>query len=644
MPGALLSIEDAIAAQSFLEPVEGKVIQCGEPIDDALSGCEHVVEGEMKLAGQEHFYLETQASLVIPHEGCREFEVISSTQNPTKTQMVVAHALGLPASRVKCSVRRLGGGFGGKETRNIYVSSALAVAALTTKRAVRLQLSRDDDMGSSGMRHPYFGKYRVGFSSDGLISVVDHEIYSNGGHTQDLTWPSLERAMFHTDNAYKIPHFRVHARACKTNLPSNTAFRGFGGPQGMMMMETVIEHVARHCGLPTHVVQARNMYQQDMETHYGMKILDGAKLSRCVDQVMTELDYEAARAAADSFNSTHRHRKRGLAMTPVKFGMSFTASFMNQASALVHVYQDGTVLVNHGGTEMGQGLHTKMCQVAATAFGLPLTQVYVENTSTDKCANTSPTAASVSADMNGAAVKNACDTLLERLAPIREKMPPDASFSQISNAAFFQRVDMTAHGHYYTEGVGFDFETRVGKPFHYFSYGAAVSEVEVDTLTGDFHVLRSSVVHDCGKSLNPALDIGQVEGAFVQGMGYLTTEEPVWFTAGPNAGKMLTRGPGAYKIPSFNDIPLDFRVKLLEGSEQRSVVHSSKGVGEPPLFLGASVFFAIRDAIQAARSDAGVEGFFRLDAPASAERIRMACVDQLTARFVDKDFVPNVCC
>eukprot|EP00658_Telonema_sp_P-2_P053351 TRINITY_DN4184_c0_g1_i1.p1 TRINITY_DN4184_c0_g1~~TRINITY_DN4184_c0_g1_i1.p1 ORF type:complete len:317 (+),score=50.69 TRINITY_DN4184_c0_g1_i1:189-1139(+) len=316
---------------------------------------------------------------------------------------------------------------------------------------------------------------------------------------------------------------------------------------------------------------------------------------------------------------------------------------MNQASALVHVYQDGTVLVNHGGTEMGQGLHTKMCQIAATAFEIPLSKVYVENTSTDKCANTSPTAASVSADMNGAAVLNACNLLLERLAPIRASMP-GALFPEVTNAAFFQRVDLTAHGHYKTEGVGFDFATMEGKPFHYFSYGCAVSEVEIDCLTGDYHILRSNLVHDCGKSLNPAIDIGQVEGAFVQGVGLFTIEEPVWTLSGPNAGRMVTRGPGAYKLPSFNDIPLDFRVKLLEGSTQPNVVHSSKGVGEPPLFLGASVFFAIRDAISAARLEAGVQGFFRLDSPASAERIRMACADQLTARFVDPDFVPDLCC
>jgi len=514
---------------------------------------------------------------------------------------------------------------------------------------VRLALSRDDDMKSSGTRHPYQGKYRVGFDVNGKILAIDHEIYSNGGHTQDLSWPSLERAMFHVDNAYKVPNFRVRAKACKTNLPSNTAFRGFGGPQGMMMMETVIEHVASMCNLAPHEVRERNMYQVGDCTHFGMVPTDGENLARCYNQVVNQFGqgegYYAAIDRVADFNAAHRHRKRGLAIVPTKFGMSFTATFMNQASALVHVYQDGTVLVNHGGTEMGQGLHTKMCQIAATAFNIPIAQVYTQDTCTDKCANTSPTAASVSADMNGAAVKAACDMLNDRLAPIKAGMDDDAPFASLCHAAFFQRVDLTAHGHYKCDISGFDFDKQVGRPFHYFSYGAAAAEVEIDTLTGDHHVVKVWVVHDVGKSLNPAIDIGQVEGAFVQGMGYMTIEEPAWAAAGTRGeGHSMSVGPGKYKIPSFNDIPLEFSVKLLENSKQPSVVHSSKGVGEPPLFLGSSVFLAIRDAVGAARRDAGAEGFFRLDIPASAERIRMACADQFTRKFVADNFVPNVSC
>jgi len=650
---AILSIEDAIAKQSFFTPpfatspsahLEGKVLKKGD-VETALKeeGLQ-VTTGEFRIGGQEHFYLETNATLAIPGED-GTMDVLCSTQNPTKTQFEVAKAIGVSANRVTCKCKRMGGGFGGKETRTVFISCAVAVAASRLQKPVHVFLPRDVDMAISGGRHPYLCKYTVGHDKQGVIKALDVELFSNGGYSTDLSWPSLERAMFHCENAYSVPNLRVRGRVCKTNLPSNTAFRGFGGPQGMMVAENIIEQVAGACDLDAHDVRLKNLYQDGDITHYNM-LVDNNHLQACIDQVSGDRSlFMERRASVEAFNATNKWRKRGLSLIPTKFGMSFTATFMNQASALVHVYADGTVLVTHGGTEMGQGLHTKMVQIAAQELDVAFDQVHVEETNTSKCANTMPTAASVSADMNGMAVKMACEDICARLAPIRAKMPAGTTFKQVVFSAHMQRVNLSAHAFYATPDIYMNWpegQGGEGKPFKYFAYGAAMSEVEVDTLTGDFHVLRADVVHDVGRSLNPAIDIGQVEGAFVQGMGLFTMEECIWNGEDSRApGQWFTRGPSTYKIPSFNDIPLDFRVGLLAGSDNEGVVHSSKGVGEPPLFLGSSVFFAIRDAIKAARAEHGEHGSFHLDSPASCERIRMACSDDITRHFAPSDFVPS---
>jgi len=625
---AILSIEEAVAAESFIGD-EGK-IESGN-VDEAMAKAEKQISGEVRIGGQEHFYLETQASLVVPGEN-NEFIVHTSSQNPTKTANYVAHVLGIPKAKVVCKVKRMGGGFGGKETRNVFISMACAVAAKKLNRSVRIMLDRDHDMCISGQRHPFLSKYKVGFNKDGLITAVDVKLYSNGGMSLDLSRPVLERAMFHIENAYSIPNVRVTGRVCRTNLPSNTAFRGFGGPQGMMACEAYMEHVARELGVHADEIRAKNLYPtRGGVTPYRQELVD-CHLREMWAELQSSCDYTRRRAEVDEFNKKNKWKKRGISMMPVKFGMSFTAKFMNQASALVHVYTDGTVLVSHGGTEMGQGLHTKMCQIAASELGVSLDKVFVTETATDKCANTHPTAASVGADLNGFAVQDACKQIAARLERFRQAKP-GATLAEIAMAAWLDRVDLTAHGFYKTPDIGYNFQTGEGRAFHYFAYGVACSEVEVDVLTGDFSTLRADILHDVGDSLNPAVDVGQVEGAFVQGMGLFTLEELVWM----NNGQLFTRGPSTYKIPSANDIPIDMRVKLFENCPNRRTIYSSKGVGEPPLNLAISVFNAIREAVGAARRDAGKEGHFRMDTPASCERIRLAMGDFILGKYAASD-------
>jgi len=629
----ITTIEQAIAKESYIgDPAK---VQCGDIAAGFATPGIQVVEGETRIGGQEHFYLETNATLVVPGEK-DEFTVYTSSQNPTKTANFVARAVGVDKNRVVCKMKRMGGGFGGKETRSVFVAMCVAVAAKKLRRPVRISLDRDEDMCITGQRHPFLARYKVGYLASGKIVAVDCKLWSNGGMSLDLSRPVLERAIFHIENSYQIPNLRVVGRVCRTNLPSNTAFRGFGGPQGLVACEVYVEHVARALGVNPDVVREANLYsQRGAVTPYGQQLVD-CHSQPMWQQVQKTSDYASRRAAVDSFNESNKWVKKGLAMTPVKFGMSFTAKFMNQASALVHVYTDGTVLVSHGGTEMGQGLHTKMAQVAATELGCPLDKVHVSETATDKCANTLPTAASVGADLNGMAVQDACRQINARLLPLRTKNP-SATLADLANQAYLTRVDLSAHGFYKTPDIGYNFETQEGKPFHYFAYGVACTEVEVDVLTGDHTVLRTDIVHDVGNSLNPSVDIGQVEGGFVQGQGLFTTEEMVWM---PN-GQLFTRGPSTYKIPSANDIPIDFRVSLFEDAPNRRTIFSSKGVGEPPLNLAIAVFMAIKDAVAAARKDNGKEGFFRLDTPATGERIRLACGDPMLGQFAPTEVLPN---
>uniref|UniRef100_A0A8C1N623 xanthine dehydrogenase n=1 Tax=Cyprinus carpio TaxID=7962 RepID=A0A8C1N623_CYPCA len=612
---------DWIRHKSFFQPVRS--IERGD-VAQGFKDSDHILHGEMHIGGQEQFYLETNCTLAVPRGEDGEMELFVSTQSASKTQALVAKALGVSANRVVCRVKRMGGGFGGKESRSTILSTVVAVAAHTVKRPVRCMLDRDEDMLVTGGRHPFFGHYKVGYMNNGRVMALEVTLYSNAGNSLDLSLSILERALFHMDNSYNIPNIRATGYVCKTNLPSNSAFRGFGGPQGMMIAESWMSDVALSCGLPAEEVRRMNMYKEGDFTPFSQR-LDNFTIDRCWEECMQLSDFNKRKDAVEQYNRQHRWTKRGLSIIPTKFGISFTAVFLNQAGALVLVYSDGSVLLTHGGTEMGQGLHTKMVQVASKTLGIPCSKIHITETSTNTVPNTSPTAASASSDLNGMAIYNACQTLLQRLQPYKDKNPKGC-WEDWVKAAYFDRVHLSANGFYKTPDLGYDFETNSGRPFNYFSYGVAVSEVEIDCLTGSHKNLHTSIVMDVGKSLNPALDIGQVEGGFMQGLGLFTLEE---LRYSPD-GYLYTRGPGMYKIPAFGDIPIELKVSLLRDAPNEKAIFSSKAVGEPPLFLAASVFYAIKDAITAARAESNLTGPFRLDSPATPERIRNACEDKFT--------------
>ncbi|XP_041043265.1 xanthine dehydrogenase/oxidase [Carcharodon carcharias] len=617
----IITIQDAITHESFHD--SPRKLENGN-IDLGFAQADDIVEGEMHIGGQEHFYLETQCTVAIPRGEDGEMELFVSTQNPSQIQSLVAKALGVPANRIVCRVKRLGGGFGGKETRSSLLSTAVAVAAHRTKRPVRCALNRDEDMLVSGGRHPFLGRYKVGFQKNGKIVAVDLKLYCNAGDSLDLSSAVMTRALFHMDNAYKIPNIRAISYICKTNLPSNTAFRGFGAPQAMMLAECWMNDVVAKCGLPSEQVQKLNLYQEGDITYTNQK-LEEVNIRKCWDECLESSSYHSRRKAVDEFNRQHRWKKRGLAIIPTKFGISFNAAFLNQAGALVLIYTDGSVLLTHGGTEMGQGLHTKMVQVASKALGIPISKIHISETSTNTVPNTSPTAASVSSDLNGMAIHDACQILLRRLEPFK-LANPKGTWEQWISAAYMDRVSLSAAGFYKIPDLNYDPEKNEGRAFNYYSYGVACSEVEIDCLTGDHKNLRTDIVMDVGLSLNPAVDIGQVEGGFMQGLGYFAMEE---LRYSPE-GVLYTRGPGMYKIPSASDIPTQFNVSLLRESPNRKAIYSSKAVGEPPLFLAASIFFAIKDAIVAARAASRITGLFCLNSPATPDRIRNACIDDLT--------------
>lgn len=632
---SIITIQDAIRAQSFFPPPH--VIDDGN-VEHGFAQSDVVLEGEFSMGGQEQFYFETNVSLCTPHEG--GMKIISSTQAATKAQVMVARVLGLDESRVSCTTKRIGGGFGGKETRSVFVSCAAAVVATILKRPVKCLLERHVDMLTTGGRHPFYAKYKVGVTTDGLIQALQVDLYNNAGYSLDLSMAVMDRALFHCENAYKIPHLRATGRVCKTNMPTNTAFRGFGGPQGLVVAETYIDHIARTLQLAPEELRSRNMYRSGDVTHFGQPLLDEFDLRSLWQRNLHESGFAAKKQQVDAFNQQHRFTKRGVAIIPTKFGISFTAKFMNQGGALVHVYHDGSVLVSHGGVEMGQGLHTKVVQVVARAFGIPHDKVHVDETCTTKVANSQPSAASMSTDLYGMAALDACEQIVERLAPVRARLGADATFAQVAFAAYWDRIDLSAHGFYIVpkDRCGYDFAKTVaenaaeGTAFNYFTTGVACTVVEMDVLTGDFHMVSVDVSMDLGASINPAIDIGQIEGAFMQGFGLFTMEELIWGDDGHpwvKRGHLFTRGPGAYKIPSANDLPVDFKVWLDTGKKNKFAVHSSKAVGEPPLFLGSSAFFAVKEAIYAARADAGLSGYFQLNSPVTPERARMACGDRL---------------
>ncbi|XP_028998370.1 xanthine dehydrogenase/oxidase [Betta splendens] len=619
----VVTIQEAIAAQSFYQPI--RTLQRGD-LEAGFKQAHSILEGEIHIGGQEHFYLETNVTLAVPRGEDGEMELFVSTQSASKTQSLVAKALGVPANRVVVRVKRMGGGFGGKESRTTVLSTVVAVAADKLKRPVRCMLDRDEDMLITGGRHPFYGKYKVGFMDSGKIVALDISLYSNCGNSKDLSQSIMERALFHMENSYSVPNIRGTGFMCYTNLPSNTAFRGFGGPQGMMVVESCISDVAQSLGRPAEEVRRLNLYAQGESTPYN-QILEEFTLDRCWDECLSRSGYQQRRAAISLYNRQNRWTKRGLAIVPTKFGISFTSTFLNQAGALVHIYTDGSVLLTHGGTEMGQGLHTKMVQIASRVLGIPSSKIHISETNTNTVPNTSPTAASASSDLNGAAVQNACQILVKRLEPYKASNPK-GSWEDWVNAAYFDRVSLSANGFYRTPDLGYDFDSNSGRVFNYFSYGAACTEVEIDCLTGAHKNLSTTIVMDVGNSLNPAIDIGQVEGAFMQGLGLFTLEELHYSPE----GVLLTRGPGSYKIPAFGDIPAQLTVSLLRDAPNHKAIYASKAVGEPPLFLASSVFYAIKDAVSAAREESGIRGAFRLDSPASAERIRNACIDQFTRK------------
>jgi xanthine dehydrogenase large subunit len=625
---AIATIEEAIAAEAFLTELE--VMRRGKP-DEALASAPHRLQGELFVGGQEHFYLETQAALAYQDESDSMF-VQSSTQHPTETQEIVGRVLGLPKNEVVVQCLRMGGAFGGKETQANTWAAVAALAARKLKRPVRVRLTRQQDMTMTGKRHPFLARFDVGFSNTGKLLGLKLELYSDGGYSLDLSSPVLFRAMFHADNCYLLPHVEILGRACRTHHVSHTAFRGFGGPQGMIAIEDILARIALQLNLPPHVVRERNFYAPGDTTHYAQPVKDADRISRIWNELKASSEFESRWHHVQAWNADQPHRKRGLAITPVKFGISFTTAFYNQAGALVLIYKDGSVQVNHGGTEMGQGLHTKMLQIAADALGLPLSDVRIMPTRTDKVPNTSATAASSGSDLNGAAVRNACDTLRQRLAEVAARhfrTHPDeiefssgrvfafhapaesVPFAEIVQLAYSDRVPLFSTGYYRTPNIHFDRHTGTGKPFHYYAYGAAVTEVEVDRYTGQYVIRRVDILHDVGDSISPLIDRGQVEGGFIQGVGWLTTEELIW----NSAGALATAGASTYKLPTLGECPDVFHVGLLTQAAEPGVVHGSKAVGEPPFMLA----FSAREALRAAVAAFGGSG--ELASPATPEAV-----------------------
>ncbi len=614
---ALVTIADAIAAGSFQGATP--TVRRGDP-GSVWDDCAHVFDGEFEFAGQEHFYLETNAALATVDENGQVF-VQSSTQHPTETQEIVAHVLGLTSAEVTVQCLRMGGGFGGKEMQPHGYAAVAALGARLTGRPVRLRLTRQQDITMTGKRHGFHATWRAGFDADGMIRALAATLTSDGGWSLDLSEPVMARALCHVDNAYFIPHVEVHGRVAKTHKTSQTAFRGFGGPQGMLVIENILGLCAPALGISARELRRRNFYRAGQTTPYGQPVRHPERLEQAWDQVLDTGDVERRLGEVEAFNAVHEHTKRGLGITPVKFGISFNLTAFNQAGALVHVYKDGSVLINHGGTEMGQGLHTKMLQVAATALGVPLSAVRLAPTRTDKVPNTSATAASSGADLNGGAIKNACEQIKARLAEIAamrlDAHPDDVRFhdgivtgladtderipfADLVHEAYFRRVQLWAAGFYRTPGLHWDAARMRGEPFRYFAYGVAASEVEVDGFTGAHRLRRVDIVHDVGDSLSPLVDLGQVEGGFVQGAGWLTLEDLRWDTGdGPSRGRLATQAASTYKLPSFSEMPEDFRVTLLEKATEDGVVYGSKAVGEPPLMLAFSVREALREAVAA---------------------------------------------
>ncbi|KLV10372.1 xanthine dehydrogenase molybdopterin binding subunit [Photobacterium ganghwense] len=630
---AILDVKDALARKHF---VSASHQQKRGDAASAIAAAKHVIEGDLDIGGQEHFYLETQVSSVMPTEDGGMI-VYTSTQNPTEVQKLVAEVLGVPMHKVVIDMRRMGGGFGGKETQAAAPACMAAVIAHLTGRPTKMRLPRNEDMTMTGKRHPFYNQYRIGFDDNGVIQGAEITVSGNCGYSPDLSNSIVDRAMFHSDNAYYLGNATVTGHRCKTNTASNTAYRGFGGPQGMMTIEHIMDEIARYLKKDPLEVRKANYYGGEGRnvTHYYQTVEDNF-LPEITEQLEQNSDYHHRRREIEAFNRTSPILKKGLAITPVKFGISFTATFLNQAGALIHIYTDGSIHLNHGGTEMGQGLNTKVAQIVAQEFQVDIDRNQITATNTDKVPNTSPTAASSGTDLNGKAAQNAAQNIKQRLidfAAGHYKVTPEEvtfkngmviirdeiiTFEAFVQQAYFNQVSLSSTGFYRTPKIHYDHEKARGRPFYYYAYGASCSEVIVDTLTGEYKILRVDILHDVGASLNPAIDIGQIEGGFVQGAGWLTTEELVW----NHDGRLMTNGPASYKIPAIADMPIDFRTHLLENrSNPEDTVFHSKAVGEPPFMLGMSVWSALKDAIASVAVNGAIS---KLNTPATPERVLMA--------------------
>ena len=641
----VLDIQDALEKEQYTFPAQ--IMSRGD-YEGAIAGAAHKLSGEVSCGGQDHFYLECHIALAVPSED-HDMIVYSSTQHPTEVQHGVSHILGIPFNDVTVEVRRMGGAFGGKESQATIIAAAAGLLAWKTRRPVNFCLHRDDDMVITGKRHDFEFRYDVGFDSAGRIEGVDVVMAMRSGNVADLSFGVLARALCHGDNCYYLPNVRFQGFSCKTNTVSNTAFRGFGGPQGMLMIETIIEHIARHLDKELDDVRAVNFYGDGDRnvTPYGQEVKDNI-IVELTERLAQKVDFEARKQAVSDFNAANHTLKKGIAMMPVKFGISFNAPHLNQAGALVHVYTDGSVHLNHGGTEMGQGLFIKVAQVVATVFQIDIDNIKISSTRTDKVPNTSPTAASTGSDLNGMAAFNAAETVKARMAGVAAEHfdvnedqiefrqnrvfagNDSMSFAELAGRAWENRVSLSASGYYKTPEIHWDIKTLTGSPFYYFTYGACISEVVIDTLTGESRVLSADILQDCGKSLNPTVDYGQIEGAFVQGMGWLTSEELVW----DDRGRLLTHGPSTYKIPGSRDVPPEFNIHILEDAPNRfPTILRSKAVGEPPLMLALAVWLALRDAV-ARLADGKLMP--KLNAPATPEAILMA-VDDIRRRAANAE-------
>jgi xanthine dehydrogenase large subunit len=626
----ILGIDEAIAQNSFHS---GPLRSARGDAASAIAASPHKISGELSIGGQEHFYLETQCAIARP-DAAGGIIVDSSTQHPSGDQEVIARVLGIPLASVVVQCLRMGGAFGGKEVQSHYWAAIAALGAWKTKRPVRVRLPRVLDMALTGKRHPYLARFTAGFDQDGQLLGLDLALYSDAGWSLDLSEAVMWRSLFHCDNAYLIPALEARGYVCKTHKTSQTAFRGFGAPQAMLVIEDIMDRAARTLHLEPHIVRERNLYREGDTTHYGQPVKDASRITTIWKRLIETTRFEERRHEFNEFNTAHSHTKRGIAITPVKFGISFTTTFLNQAGALVLIYRDGSVQVNHGGTEMGQGLYTKTRHIAALSLGVTLESVRIMPTRTDKVPNTSPTAASAGTDLNGAAIVDACAQIKSRLTPIAARLlacdetdvrfdagrvsangsdRDSLAFASVVEAAYKSRVALFAHGYYRTPEIYFDPKTATGRPFHYFAYAAVVSEVEVDGFTGEHRLLRSDLLEDVGDSYLPLIDRGQIEGGFVQGLGWLTLEELLW----DGEGRLATAGASTYKLPSWPELPQKFEVSFLERAAEPGVIFGSKAVGEPPLMLAISVREAIREAISAF----GNGGLVLLDSPATPERI-----------------------